>query len=131
MVDDAQTPFFALPDGNKDGKLDLYAVSRTASATEVVVLDGANHFLSKLSQDVTPLPPLAADDKTSVLVGDADGDGHPDVFVIARGATASGMTEVTILSGADKFQTVLRRGPTALGTTMGGPGTWTFDLAAP
>ncbi len=138
-TDEEHVPFFALADANKDGAVDLYVVSAvdpTSGTVEVTVLDGKNLTAAALSHDITALPKVAADGRTSFLVGDADGDGAPDLFEILRDGTASGMTEVTILSGADHFQTVLRRGPTALGVTGNGVNNtaakgWVFDLAPP
>lgn len=135
VYDEAHAPFFALADMNKDGKPDLYAISgyETASGSpEVTVLDGANHFQTVLDKSTTTLTAFPADGRTSATIGDADGDGNPDLFVIHRAGTSSGMTEVTILSGADKFKTVLRRGPTGLGATQtDAKAGWYFDLAPP
>lgn len=135
VYDEAHTPFFALADMNKDGKPDLYAISgyETASGSpEVTVLDGANHFQTVLDKSTTTLKAFPADGRTSATIGDADGDGNPDLFIIHRAGTSSGMTEVTIVSGADKFKTVLRRGPTGLATTQtDAKAGWYFDLAPP
>jgi extracellular elastinolytic metalloproteinase len=70
---------------------------------------------------------LAETDATvDFLVGEWTADGRPDLFAIKRSGTASGSTEVQILSGADNFQSFVLQSGTALPET---DAAYTFALA--
>ncbi len=123
---------FAVADYNRDGKLDLYAISKASTGsgtTEVHVLDGATNFQTFLLHAPTALHETGTDGAWSFTVGDFDGDGHPDLFAIYRLAHGTDVnTDVHVLNGANNFQSFLlhARSPLeAVGDTDG----WEFRAA--
>jgi hypothetical protein len=72
---------------------------------------------SKTLLDTVPGLPGTFDERHQVLPADWNGDGHPDLVVVQQSGTASGATEVRIVSGANDFHflllhTALPMGPT-------------------
>lgn len=115
---------FHVADWNKDGKLDLVAISkRGATGTELHVLDGNSNFQSFIFQSPTA---LGATDALlcSFALGDYDQDGFLDVYTILKNG-ASGQTEMHILDGTD-LRTFLLQVPTALHVT---DDTWQLHVA--
>jgi hypothetical protein len=121
---------FGVADYNGDGHPDLWAIAKAntgSKTTEVHILNGTN-FQSFLLHTTTALGTTGTDNSVVFGVGDYNGDGHPDLWAIAKANTGSKTTEVHILNGAANFQTWLLHATTALGTT-GSDGSWNFSLA--
>ncbi len=108
----------ALADFDGDGVKDLYVVKRANTAsqrTEIDVYDGAGNYQNLLFHTATALVPV---DATFFLqIADYNGDGKPDLFVIAKANTGSHTTEIHVLNGASGFQTFLLHTATGLGET--------------
>lgn len=85
----------AIADWNADKHPDLVTIRKSAKS-DVHVLDGAASLGRFLSQTSTG---QAADDRHELLVGDFNGDKHPDLVVVQKTGTASGRAEVTVLGG--------------------------------
>jgi hypothetical protein len=105
------------------GRPDLYVVYAMATASgnvEYAVLSAASDYAWVAERGVTP---LASNGNYAFAVGKWDVDNLPDLFVINRQGSTS--TEVTVLSGASQFQTVVFQGATALPKTDAG---WRFAL---
>lgn len=121
---------FEVGDYNGDGRSDLYGIRRNGSSgrTEVHVLDGANRFQRFLLQRSTLLASTGNNDGWDFKLGDYDGDGQLDLYVIKKGGTSA--TELHVLNGAGGFQTYLTNRVTALPPT-GSDGSWQFDLVGP
>jgi len=119
---------FQLADYNGDGRLDLYVIKRNGSSgkVEVHVLNGADKFKSFLLHTATRMNATGTDPSIEYLVGNANSDGKPDVYVIKRNG-GSGRTEVHVMSGADKFQSYVMQRATALAKT-GAVNNWAFTL---
>jgi hypothetical protein len=119
---------FQLGDYNGDGKLDLYVIKRNGGSgrTEVHVLDGAKKFQSYLVHAATKMGKTGTDQSIKFLVGNANSDGKPDLYMIKRNG-GSGTTEVHVLNGANKFQSFIVQRATALAKT-GSSNNWEFAL---
>jgi Zn-dependent metalloprotease len=119
---------FALGDYNKDGVLDLYAISKRggSNTTEVHVLNGANNYQSFLLHTTTTLLPTGADMTWMFDVGDYNRDGTLDLYAINR-LGGSGRTEVHVLNGVGNFQRFVGQHATALGQS-GSDGGWVFKV---
>lgn len=121
---------FGLGDCNRDGVLDLYAIRKSGTAsgkTEVYVLDGANNFQSYLLQIATVIHETGSDNNWKLMIGDYNRDAKPDLYVICKSGTATGMTEAYVLNGSNNFQSYLLQVPTALHSTNP-DNTWDFIL---
>ncbi len=90
----------------------------------------AGPFSKSLLKTVPGLP-AAFDDRHQVLLGDWNGDGHADLVVVEQSGTASGATEVRVVSGANKFQHLLLHTAIPMGPTDGrhafSMADWNFD----
>jgi len=89
---------FLLGDYNRNGKLDLYAISKSGTGsktTEVHVLNGANNFQSFLLHTGTVLHETG--DNFQFLLGDYNRNGKPDLYAISKSGTGSKTTEVHVL----------------------------------
>ncbi|WP_104107918.1 FG-GAP-like repeat-containing protein [Nocardioides sp. 616] len=96
-------------DYNGDLVTDLFAVD---PAGTVHVLDGATGFQTFLAQTgVAGIVDLSLASGTEISVGDDNGDGRADLYVISR--DAENRTAVTVLDAANTFQAVLVQGGTA------------------
>ena len=120
---------FLLGDYNKDGRLDLYAISKNGASgrTEVHVLSGATHFSTFLANIATPLGLTGSDRSWDFQLGDYNRDGVLDLYAISKQG-ASGRTEVHVLNGANSFQSFLVNSTTPLARTGTGY-EWNFELA--
>ena len=109
----------------------IYGVDRagmSSNMTEVHALDGNTDYNSFVIQKATVLPLVGADPAIQSLMGDYNGDGFPDFWVVSKAHTRTGHAELCFLDGANQFQTYLRNcGPTALITTDS-EGVWQFAL---
>jgi FG-GAP-like repeat len=111
---------FALGDYNKDGNLDLWAVRKTASTTEIHILNGATLFSNFLLHTTTALHPT--NENWVFAVTDFNADGKMDlVCVDMRGAIG---TEVHILDGASGFKAFNLHARTPIG--FASSDTWAF-----
>jgi hypothetical protein len=119
---------FLVGDYNRDGHPDLWVITKAntgSKTTEVHILNGANNFQTFLLHSTTILGQTGTDSSWNFGLGDYNGDGHLDLWAINKANTASGTTEVTILNGANTFQSSLLYTATALGTT-GTDNAWVF-----
>ena len=86
---------------------------------------------SKTLLKVVPGLPAAFDDRHQVLLADWNGDGHADLVVVQLSGTASGATEVRVLSGANNFQNLLLHTAIPMGPTdaryVFSMADWNFD----
>jgi hypothetical protein len=100
----------AFGDFDRDGKSDLYAITRSgwSSANTIVdILSASSGFQRALLTVTTPLG-TTTEDQYAFAFGDYDRDGIPDLYFISRsGVPTLPQTNVTILSGASNYQTTL------------------------
>jgi hypothetical protein len=110
---------FGVGDFDGDAHDDVYVILRNGSSgtTEVHVLDAAGEFTDFLLHAATALHPTEGE-LFDFGVGDFDGDGRDDVYMILRRGT-SGATEVHVLDAASDFSTFLVHAATALHATEG------------
>lgn len=119
---------FALADANNDGLLDLYAIgaaNTTSGRAELHILNGATSFRSFLSHASLSLP--TGNSNWSFVVGDANGDGTPDVYAINATSTNSGKAEVHVIDGSKSFGVFL--GHYGIDLPASSTSTWRFALA--
>jgi hypothetical protein len=105
-------------DWDRDAVADLAVVQRSGTAsgqTEVNIFSGAGGFQTSLVRAATAR--AATDARSEFLFTDWNRDGVPDLAIVQRSGTASGRTEVQILSGAGNFQSSLTQVATVLGPT--------------
>jgi hypothetical protein len=111
----------AMEDLDGDGHLDVLAGS--TSALTLYFGDGAGHFQPK----AVPFTPFAAGGATPgpCAVGDVDGDGKPDIVLVALGALEAHYLHNT---GGGGFHDALTLAPTfPAGTSLVGVGLADFD----
>lgn len=96
---------FQVADWNRDGYQDLVIIKKYNTgtrSTEVHILSGARNFQEYILNTRTP------QEETGVNydfdMADWDRDGYPDLFIIKKNGTGTGMVEVHVLSGASNFQ---------------------------
>lgn len=110
LEQDAGDYEFALADFDHDGDADLFCIRHANTPTgfvTVFVNSGRGHMLQFVYGGPTPIRCDDAGDY-SFCVADLDCDGVPDLICVRRAHTRSGATEVTVLSGAEKFKAPLR-----------------------
>ncbi len=119
---------FKLGDENGDSRLDLYAIKRNGSSlrTEIHVLNGADGFKTFISQKATALENTGSNNAWEFELGDYNGDGKLDVYVIKKVAS-SGATELHVLNGANGYQSFLAHIATGLGQA-GDSNAWNFKV---
>lgn len=96
---------FGLADINEDNRADLVVVNTTNTGSgkvEVHALDAATHYSTWIGHWVTPADYLNLAQQ-QVLVGDANGDGRPDILIVNTANTGSGKVEVHELDGNNGF----------------------------
>jgi len=119
---------FLVGDYNGDGRQDLYAVNKNANGkTDVHVLNGADGFRTFLLHSVSGRGAVGTDNSQMLDLADYNRDGKLDLWFIAKSGTASGKTEVHVLSGADGFKTYVANFATVMGLT-GTDGRWSFSV---
>lgn len=119
---------FELGDYNGDGKLDIYAIKKSGTAsgkTEVNILNGAGNFQSYLLNTQTLMAQTGSDYVWDFKLGDYNLDGKLDIYGIKRTGTTG--TELHIMNGNGGFKAYLLNTTSALPPT-GNDGTWEFDL---
>ncbi len=91
---------------------DLYAICSDEEKTVLYVFDGDTDYQEQILK--TELPIAAADyQDLTYLTADADGDQVMDLYIVDSGKTASGSVEVTVLDGADHYQSIQQEFVTA------------------
>lgn len=96
---------FQVADWNRDGYQDLIIIKKYntgTNSTEVHILSGALNFQDYLLHTGTPQEETG--NNYDFDVADWDRDGYPDLFIIKKAETGTGMAEVHILSGVSGFQ---------------------------
>jgi hypothetical protein len=109
---------FGFEDYNGDSKKDLYIVIKNltgSSTTEVHVLSGADNFKTFLLHTGSVLP--ETDASWDFRIADWNRDSKMDLVGIHKYGAASAKTEVQILSGATRFQSILQQMETVLPET--------------
>lgn len=109
---------FRVADWDHDGNLDIFAITRSTAPgvpTTVQILNGATNYQTFLL-GTTNLPAITGSSFT-YDVGDWNLDNRQDLVCVAKSGTASGHTEVHILSGTSNFQSFLIETTTILGQT--------------
>jgi hypothetical protein len=125
---------FVLADWNRGGKPDLIAIKKlntSSGKTEIKIYSGESDFVTKIFDQPSVLHQTNNDYEFGV--GDWNGDGIPDLFVIKKCCASNGKTEVHIMNGADPdgsgslkpFGAWLNNYATLLGTT---DSAWTFEV---
>lgn len=110
---------FLVGDYNRDGRPDVYALSKNggSGSTEVHVLSGAADYKAWLLHTGTPLAQSGSDHAWDFGLADYNGDGMPDLYAISKSGTGTRSTEVHVLSGTGNYQTWLLHTGTALAQT--------------
>jgi hypothetical protein len=133
---------FQMADIDQDGLPDLVAIHKwgtSSGKTEVTVMKGlpvgtcsspsSASFQTVIWQGATGLGTTSTN--WTFRLADIDGDGHPDLVGIEESGTASGKTELHVLSGAPSggnyFQTSVLDVATGLGPTSST--NWDFQMA--
>jgi FG-GAP-like repeat/PQQ enzyme repeat len=119
---------YELANWSHGGSPDLAVVkkSNTASGkTEVQILSGASAYQTSIVHVATAMGPT--DSTYQFQFVDWDGDGIPDLAMIKTSNTASGNTEIHILSGASGFQTYILNVATAFGSFTANANFYLFD----
>lgn len=99
-----------LGDYERNGRLDLWLLDRSGPIVDIEIVLRSSEF--ETTADVATAVPVEPDD--IYLLGDHDGDGRVDLFVVRRTADS---TDIEVWNGADGFQTVLADVATVLGDT--------------
>jgi hypothetical protein len=102
-----------------DDQADLWGIEAYGTATgyvEVHIVSASSQYQTHVEDIATPIPTLNANQGTFAL-GDFNGDGKLDLYLIKMNATGSGWTEVHVLNGSNRFQTFLLQEPTAFYST--------------
>ena len=113
--------------GDRAGSGDLVGIAHSATGsgrTEVHALSRTSGYQGWSLHTVTPLG-YTTDTQFSYTLNDLDGNGNPDLVALAMNGTASGMTEVHVLSGASAFTGWIDHAATGLGPTT--PTSWQFS----
>ncbi|WP_115528045.1 MULTISPECIES: FG-GAP repeat domain-containing protein [Xanthomonas] len=119
---------FLVGDYNVDGRLDIYAISKSglSGTVEVHVLDGSAGYQSFLLNTTTATGATGTSTEVDYGIGDYNNDGVIDLYSIIKNGS-SGKTEVHVLDGASKFQKFI--GHHATGMPMTGSGqAWSFGV---
>lgn len=96
---------FQVADWNRDGYHDLIIIKKYNTgtrSTEIHILSGASNFQRYILNTGTPQQETGYN--YDFDMADWDRDGYPDLFIIKKSGTGTGMAEVHVLSGASNFQ---------------------------
>ncbi|WP_420263847.1 FG-GAP repeat domain-containing protein [Candidatus Magnetominusculus dajiuhuensis] len=124
-----------MADYDGDGIPDLICIKREntlSGYTEIHVLSGASGYTQWALHAVTPFPKSGSSSSSDWLffMADYDKDGIPDLVGVQRENTASGYTEVNVLSGASKYSQWLVNATTPLiKSGSSNSGEWLFYMA--
>ncbi len=107
--------------------LDIVAIHKQNTISNHTKL----HFISAMNRyqqfsGTIAIPLECSDDRYDFHMVDWNGDGSPDLVIIIKSGTGSGMTEIHVLSGASGFQEYILHTSTGLGPTNQD---WEFGLA--
>lgn len=119
---------FLVGDYNADGRLDIYAISKSglSGTVEVHVLDGSKGYQSFLLNSTSAAGAAGTSTEIDYGIGDYNNDGVIDLYSIVKNGS-SGKTEVHVLDGASNFQKFV--GHHATGLQMTGTGqNWVFGV---
>lgn len=125
-----QCQYYATAPSPKSVPGDLFFINPTSGAsgkTEIHVLSAASGYKTYILHAASALS-IVNPDQYSFALGDANGDGNTDVYVIKRYGTGSGMLEVHILDGATGYSTFLGHYATSAAMATN-PLDVTFDVA--
>jgi hypothetical protein len=101
---------FTVGDYNKDGKGDIFAISRMdggSNSTAIHIMDASTKFKTFLKNKGTALFQTGNDNFWDFGAGDYDKDGRDDLIAINRYDMGSGKTVVYVLNGATDFDSMI------------------------
>lgn len=90
-------------DYNRDSRPDLWVIDARPSdggTTLISIYDGSG-FTSMLAIPRSSMPPQPVDLNTAFMVGDYNGDGTPDIWLVHRRLDSSGVTALRIIDGTN------------------------------
>ncbi len=95
---------FELGDYNKDGKVDLYAITNNKEShfAEIHVLNGASNYTSSLLKTQTALNEDGVGYEFNL--GDYDHDGKVDLYTLMTHKEQPNFAEISVLSGASNYR---------------------------
>lgn len=127
--DPSQWAFFTAPWAGS-GRPDLIGVKFAGTSSgkvEVHVLSAASGYTQWVAHIATALP-VVDPTRFQFALGSLNGDSRPNLYAIMTGGTASGRTEVHVLSAASGYQAYAAHAATALPTTSNSA--WRFLVGA-
>lgn len=127
--DPSQWAFFTAPWAGS-GRPDLIGVKFAGTSSgrvEVHVLSAASGYTQWVAHIATALP-VVDPARFQFALGSLNGDSRPNLYAIMTSGTASGRTEVHVLSAASGYQSYAAHAATALPTTSNSA--WTFLVGA-
>lgn len=109
---------FEVGDANYDNQPDIYVIDRGLNGlgpTKVSILNGADDYKAYfLRPTEISYQDAGLDHKNEFELGHFNNDGELDLYILQTYGTTSELMELTVLSGIDRFQTVLTQNSTQL-----------------